>query len=51
LAGRGRPGTYQPIFTDEVEGEEAERRPQAPANNAGRDRLDDDDEDIWGRVG
>lgn len=53
LAGRGRTGDYQPIFTDEVDAEaqEPERRPQAPANNAGRDRLNEADEDLWDRVG
>lgn len=53
LAGRGRTGGYQPIFTDEVEGDdvERERRPQAPAKNAGRDRLAEEDEDLWDRVG
>jgi len=50
LAGRGRNGAYQPIFTDEVE-EEGERRPQAPANSAGRHTLRDEDEDLWDRVG
>jgi hypothetical protein len=50
LAGRGRNGTYQPIFTDEVE-EDPERRPKAPANNAGRDTLGEEDEDMWDRVG
>lgn len=49
LAGRGA-GGYQPIFTDEVE-DEGQRRPVAPANNAGRDGLSQDDEDLWDRVG
>lgn len=53
LAGRGRTGGYQPIFTDEVEAEaeQPERRPQAPANGAGRERLTEDEEDLWDRVG
>lgn len=49
LAGRGATG-YAPIFTDEVD-EEPERRPVAPANDAGRDVLGEDDEDLWDRVG
>lgn len=51
--GGGRSGAYQPIFTDEVDAdaEQPERRPQAPANNAGRDRLNEEDEDLWDRVG